>query len=122
MAHRDGVKRATDPGAAGHAVGVNWLAPAGLGRAAGPGGLIYPPVLPCFYGGFRGTMVDAGMSSSAPDLPDDPAVLEAMIAALRAENTQIWATLRAHDLLVQALRLRIAKLKKQAFGKRSASG
>ncbi len=60
-----------------------------------------------------------GMSSSAPDLPDDPAVLKAMIAALQAENAQISATLRAHDLLVQALRVRIAKLKKQAFGKSS---
>ena len=56
---------------------------------------------------------------STPDLPDDPAVLKAMIAVLRAENAQITATLRAHDLLVQALRVRIAKLKKQAFGKSS---
>ena len=60
-----------------------------------------------------------GMSTSAPDLPDDPAVLKAMIVALRTENAQISATLRAHDLLVQALRVRIAKLKKQAFGKSS---
>ena len=59
------------------------------------------------------------MSTSAPDLPDDPAVLKAMIVALRTENAQISATLRAHDLLVQALRVRIAKLKKQAFGKSS---
>ncbi len=64
-------------------------------------------------------MVDKRMSTSAPDLPDDPAILKAMIAALRAENAQISATLRAHDLLVQALRVRIAKLKKQAFGKSS---
>ena len=42
-----------------------------------------------------------------------------MIAALQAENTKISATLRAHDQLVQALRLRIAKLQKQAFGTRS---
>ena len=41
------------------------------------------------------------------------------VAALRTENAQITATLRAHDLLVQALRVRIAKLKKQAFGKSS---
>lgn len=64
-------------------------------------------------------MVDMGMSTSAPDLSDDPAVLKAMIAVLRAENAQMTATLRAHDLLVQALRVRIAKLKKQAFGKSS---
>lgn len=49
-----------------------------------------------------------------------------MIAALQAENAQIAAenakmsaTLRVHDQLVQALRLRIAKLQKLAFGKSS---
>jgi len=50
---------------------------------------------------------------------DDPAVLKAMIAALQAENAKISATLRVHDQLVQALRLRIAKLQKLAFGKSS---
>lgn len=59
------------------------------------------------------------MSNAAENLPDDPAVLKAMIAALQAENAKISATLRAHDQLVQALRLRIAKLQKQAFGKSS---
>ncbi|WP_019956986.1 IS66 family transposase, partial [Yoonia vestfoldensis] len=52
-------------------------------------------------------------------LPDDPAILKAMIAALQAENAKISATLRVHDQLVQALRLRIAKLQKLAFGKSS---
>ncbi len=49
-----------------------------------------------------------------------------MIAELQAENTRIEienakmsATLRVHDQLVQALRLRIAKLQKLAFGKSS---
>lgn len=56
------------------------------------------------------------MSNDAATLPNDPAVLKAMIAALQAENTKLSATLRAHDQLVQALRLRIAKLQKQAFG------
>ena len=50
------------------------------------------------------------------NLPDDPILLKAMIATLRAENAKISATLRAHDQLVQALRLRIAKLQKQALG------
>ena len=59
------------------------------------------------------------MSGDAQNLPDDPAVLKAMIAALQAENTKISATLRAHDQLIQALRLRIAKLRKQAFGQSS---
>jgi transposase len=66
------------------------------------------------------------MSNPANSLPNDPAELKAMIAALQAENAQIAAenakmsaTLRAHDQLVQALRLRIAKLQKLAFGKSS---
>jgi len=59
------------------------------------------------------------MSNLAPDLPDDPALLKALIAALQAENAKISATLRAHDQLIQTLRLRIAKLKKQVFGQSS---
>lgn len=64
-------------------------------------------------------MVVGRMSRSAEILPEDPAVLKAMIAALQAENVMMSATLRAHDELIQTLRLRIAKLKKQAFGKSS---
>jgi len=56
------------------------------------------------------------MSDDAVPLPNDPAVLKAMIAALQAENRKMSASLRAHDLLVQALRVRIAKLQKQKFG------
>ena len=52
-------------------------------------------------------------------LPEDPALLKAMIAALQAENARMSATIRAHDQLIQTLRLRIAKLKKQALGKSS---
>ena len=59
------------------------------------------------------------MSKHAENLPDDPAVLKEMIAALQAENAKISATLRVHDQLIQALRLRIAKLQKLAFGKSS---
>ncbi len=60
-----------------------------------------------------------GMSNSTTYLPDDPALLKAMIAALQAENEKMSASLRAHDLLVQALRARITKLQKQAFGANS---
>ena len=56
------------------------------------------------------------MSAEATLLPNDPAALKAMIAALQAENQKMSASLRAHDLLVQALRVRIAKLQKQRFG------
>ena len=59
------------------------------------------------------------MLTAAPDLPEDPALLKAMVAWSQAENTKLTTTLRAHDLVVQALRLQIAKLRKQAFGKSS---
>ncbi|MGV0994321.1 MAG: IS66 family transposase, partial [Mycobacterium sp.] len=59
------------------------------------------------------------MSIATADLPDDPALLKAMIAALQAQNARMTVTLRAHDQLIQILRLRIAKLKKQVFGKSS---
>ena len=64
-------------------------------------------------------MVVRIMSIAAADLPDDPALLKAMIAALQAENARMTVSLRAHDQLIQVLRLRIAKLKKQVFGKSS---
>lgn len=56
------------------------------------------------------------MSDDPVSLPNDPAVLKAMIAALQVENQKMSASLRAHDLLVQALRVRIARLQKQKFG------
>jgi transposase len=59
------------------------------------------------------------MSNLAPTIPDEPALLKALIATLQAENAKISATLRAHDQLIQTLRLRIAKLKKQVFGQSS---
>jgi len=59
------------------------------------------------------------MLNAASDLPEDPTLLKAMIAQLQVENAKLTTTLRAHDLVVQALRLQIAKLKKQAFGKSS---
>lgn len=63
-------------------------------------------------------------------LPDDPAALKAMIVHFQVENAQIAAesirvqadidkmsaTLRAHEALVQALRIQNARLKKQKFG------
>ena len=61
-------------------------------------------------------MICSAMSNAPADLTNDPAVLKAMITALQAENEKMSATLRAHDLMIQALRVRIAKLQKQAFG------
>ena len=59
------------------------------------------------------------MLNAPVTLPDDPALLKALIAALQAENAKLSATMRAHDQLIQTLRLRIAKLKKQVFGQSS---
>ncbi|TGN57479.1 hypothetical protein E4L95_13365 [Paracoccus liaowanqingii] len=56
------------------------------------------------------------MPQDAAPLPNDPAALKAMIVALQTENQKMSASLRARDLLVQALRTRIAKLQKQKFG------
>ena len=90
-----------------------------LGCATSQSWVNYPPNQPCFYGTYAFVMVARRMSNHTIDLPDDPAILKAMIATLQAENAKIPATLRVHDQLVQALRLRIAKLQKLAFGKSS---
>lgn len=60
-------------------------------------------------------MVVGSTSDVTGPLPDDPALLKALIAVLQAENAKISATLRAHDQLIQTLRLRITKLKKQVL-------
>lgn len=58
--------------------------------------------------------------SPLPDLlPNDPVALKAMVTALQARNAQLSATVRVCDQLIQSLQLRIAKLKKQVFGKSS---
>jgi transposase len=54
-------------------------------------------------------MVVESMSTEASSLPDDPQALKALVL-------QLQGSLRAHDLLVQALRLQIARLKRQKFG------
>ena len=90
-----------------------------LARTAYPCGLIFLPESGCFHGYSCRWLVSRIMLSAAQNLPEDPALLKAIIADLQAENAKLAATVRAHDLVVQALRLRIAKLKKQAFGKSS---
>jgi transposase len=56
------------------------------------------------------------MSPSLDDLPDDSAALKAIIAAERAEVQRMAASVRAYEILVQALKLRIARLQRQKFG------
>ena len=55
-----------------------------------------------------------------PDaLPDDPTTLKEIILAQRAEALRMAASVRAYEALIQALRIRIAKLKRQKFGSSS---
>lgn len=59
------------------------------------------------------------MSSAAASLPDDPIALKAMVAALQAQNIALSVTVRVFEQHIASLQLRIAKLKRQAFGKAS---
>jgi transposase len=52
-------------------------------------------------------------------LPDDPIALKALVAQLQAQNTALSATVRVFEQHISNLQLRIAKLKRQAFGKAS---
>ena len=56
----------------------------------------------------------------APDqLPDDVDALKAMILAQRAETTRLAASVKAYEAVIEALKLRIARLRKQKFGRSS---
>ena len=69
-----------------------------MGPATGPGRVDYLADSPCFHGSADLAMVSCGLSASANNLPDEAALLKAMIAALSAENAKMSATLRAHDV------------------------
>lgn len=56
------------------------------------------------------------MAPEADILPEDPALLQAMILGLRVEIAGMAAANRAYEALVQALKITIARLKKQRFG------
>lgn len=56
------------------------------------------------------------MDAALDQLPDDPAALRAIIAELTAEQAKRAARERAYEALVQALRIRIARRKRQRFG------
>ena len=43
-------------------------------------------------------------------------MLKAMIIAQREETTRLQASVRAYETLIQALKIRIAKLQRQKFG------
>lgn len=56
------------------------------------------------------------MESGLDSLPDDPDALKAIIVVQRAEAARMEASVRAYEALVQALKIRIARLQKQKFG------
>jgi transposase len=56
------------------------------------------------------------MLPSLDSLPDDPAALKAIIATQREEMARLTASARAYEALVQALKIRIARLHRQKFG------
>jgi transposase len=49
-------------------------------------------------------------------LPDDPQALKAIILAQHEQRVRMEASVRAYEALVQALKIRIARLQKQRFG------
>ncbi|MEL7000844.1 MAG: IS66 family transposase, partial [Pseudomonadota bacterium] len=59
------------------------------------------------------------MDAALDQLPDDIAALKAIILSERAEAAQLEASVKAYEGLVQALKVRIAKLRRQKFGRSS---
>ncbi|WP_299440257.1 IS66 family transposase [uncultured Rhodospira sp.] len=59
------------------------------------------------------------MTTTPDTLPDDPAVLKAMLLAKTEEVSRMATSLRAYEAMVEALKLRIARLKRQKFGRSS---
>ena len=59
------------------------------------------------------------MDATLDQLPDDIAVLKAIILSQRAEATRLEASVKAYEALVRALKIRIARLRKQKFGRSS---
>ncbi|SDF12663.1 transposase, partial [Rhodospira trueperi] len=59
------------------------------------------------------------MTPTPETLPDDPAVLKAMLLAKTEEVSRMATSLRAYEAMVEALKLRIARLKRQKFGRSS---
>jgi hypothetical protein len=92
-----------------------------MGSATGPRRVIYQADFGCFSVELTTICYPVGMPSITASLPDDPIALKAMVAALQAQNSALSATVRVFEQHIADLQLRIAKLKRQAFGKRSES-
>jgi len=59
------------------------------------------------------------MDLALDQLPDDPAALKAIIVAQRTEAVRMAASVKAYEALVEALKIRIARLRRQKFGRSS---
>lgn len=57
-----------------------------------------------------------GMDTVPDQLPDDPVLLKAMIVEERSARVRMAASVKAYEALVQALKVRIARLRRQKFG------
>ena len=56
------------------------------------------------------------MVQALETLPDDPVALKAIIQAEREEAARVTASMRAYEALIEALRIQIARLKRQRYG------
>ncbi len=56
------------------------------------------------------------MVQAVETLPDDPVALKAIIQAEREEAARVTASMRAYEALIEALRIEIARLKRQRYG------
>ena len=59
------------------------------------------------------------MEITLDQLPDDVAALKAMIIAQGAETARLEASVKAYGAMIEALKLRIARLRRQKFGRSS---
>jgi len=59
------------------------------------------------------------MEITLDQLPDDVNILKAMIVAQSAETVRLEASVKAYGAMIEALKLRIARLRRQKFGRSS---
>ena len=59
------------------------------------------------------------MAITLDQLLDDVTILKAMIVAQSAETARLEASVKAYGAMIEALKLRIARLRRQKFGRSS---
>ncbi len=101
--------REPDGGADVDAVGRYRLAPAAMDLSPAPGVKISASIDGRLIPSRIGACYDSACPVAAAPLPDDPAALKALVLRLQGE-------LRARDLLIESLRIRILRLRRQKHG------